>query len=450
MMSCLELDSRLSSCLDLVDSATMLRATSPRVLNNQLEVTGRSIPSSQNKHQKTESLKKSFSLDEKAWLAKSRDKTSSDKRLLNVADEFHIICYPTMQSFVDSMINTAQNVCPKRKLTPYSTSWGMFNDGTDDIKIEGMQSPSHFLGKHIIFVASFSDNAATMSQFHMITYLCECFVSTLTILLPYYSTGTMERVDIGADGVVPTASTLALLFSGLPSVGRPVRVMTYDLHTLQNRFYLAGHALATLHTAIPLIFDLVREKRDGINAIAFPDEGAHKRFGNLFKGAGLRDEDIVICSKVKSGDTKTITITEGNAAKKHVLIIDDQTKSGGTLLKCAEAILKIGGEGTKVSAYVSHAICTDEFWSKFAKDPTGLTPAVDILERFYTTDSVPGLDQVVASGFEKDLSWSVTAENDEGEMIKRPSRIIQAKVNARDIQRKVIILPLAALVLKDL
>ena len=34
------------------------------------------------------------------------------------------------------------------------------------------------------------------------------------------------------------ASTLARLFSNLPRVGKPIRVMTYDLHTLQNRFYL--------------------------------------------------------------------------------------------------------------------------------------------------------------------------------------------------------------------
>jgi hypothetical protein len=31
------------------------------------------------------------------------------------------------------------------------------------------------------------------------------------------------------------------LFSNLPRVGKPIRVMVYDLHTLQNRFYLSGY-----------------------------------------------------------------------------------------------------------------------------------------------------------------------------------------------------------------
>jgi len=47
---------------------------------------------------------------------------------------------------------------------------------------------------------------------------------------------TMERVV--REGTVATAATYAHMFSSLPSCGRPTRLMVYDLHTLQNRFYL--------------------------------------------------------------------------------------------------------------------------------------------------------------------------------------------------------------------
>jgi hypothetical protein len=50
------------------------------------------------------------------------------------------------------------------------------------------------------------------------------------------SSGTMERVV--KEGQVATAATYAHMFSSLPSCGRPTRLMVYDLHTLQNRFYL--------------------------------------------------------------------------------------------------------------------------------------------------------------------------------------------------------------------
>jgi hypothetical protein len=46
----------------------------------------------------------------------------------------------------------------------------------------------------------------------------------------------MERVV--KEGQVATAATYAHMFSSLPSCGRPTRLMVYDLHTLQNRFYL--------------------------------------------------------------------------------------------------------------------------------------------------------------------------------------------------------------------
>ena len=50
----------------------------------------------------------------------------------------------------------------------------------------------------------------------------------------------MERVVV--EGEVATANTLARLLSSLPPCGKTTRVMFYDLHTLQNRFYLRwGH-----------------------------------------------------------------------------------------------------------------------------------------------------------------------------------------------------------------
>ena len=52
---------------------------------------------------------------------------------------------------------------------------------------------------------------------------------------------------------------------------------------LQNRFYLHTGAIATLHSAVPLLKEQVLEvEGSAITAIAFPDEGAQKRFGKMF------------------------------------------------------------------------------------------------------------------------------------------------------------------------
>ena len=47
--------------------------------------------------------------------------------------------------------------------------------------------------------------------------------------------------------------------------------MIYDLHTLGNRFYFGGHALASLHTTLPLICNEIRSRNCPIDCIAFPD-----------------------------------------------------------------------------------------------------------------------------------------------------------------------------------
>ena len=56
----------------------------------------------------------------------------------------------------------------------------------------------------------------------------------------------MERVV--REGQVATAATYAHMFSSLPSCGRPTRLMVYDLHTLQNRFYLVSCRLAIFYS----------------------------------------------------------------------------------------------------------------------------------------------------------------------------------------------------------
>jgi len=382
---------------------------------------------------------------------------------------FHVIYHPSMESFVSSFKKEASRKICGKTFYFYETTWGRFNDGTDEMKIQNMTSPTHFRGLNVLFVASFHNNDATMSQFHMITFLCQCFVRSLTVLLPYYSTGTMERVDIGADGIVPTANTLAMLFNGLPSVGFPIRVMTYDLHTLQNRFYFSGHALSSLHTAIPLIIKVIRDSESAggdnvIRAVVFPDEGSHKRFGILFQKAGIK---MIICSKVRNGDEKKVTLSssgEDLRGDDHVMLIDDQTKSGGTLIECAGALKEHGFE--KFSAFVTHAVCTDEFWSKFVSknkiikidargersSPYGsseddvLIP-ISIFKKFYCTDSYPVSDVFDEFKTGKELRWKKTVS---GVVTQYMVDSVDGGRREESVKDILHILPLAEQVLEDL
>eukprot|EP00959_Pyramimonas_sp_CCMP1952_P276112 5771516-Pyramimonas_sp.AAC.1 len=113
----------------------------------------------------------------------------------------------------------------------------------------------------------------------------------------------MERVVV--EGEVATANTLARLLSSLPQCGRTTRVMLYDLHTLQNRFYMSSNAVATMHSTIPLLLAELDNEWDGekFDCIAFPDDGAAKRFGSMFAGDKF---GIVVCGKKREGNSRKV------------------------------------------------------------------------------------------------------------------------------------------------
>lgn len=105
--------------------------------------------------------------------------------------------------------------------------------------------------------------------------------------------GTAERIE--AEGDVATAFTLARILSNIPlSRGGPTSVVIFDIHALQERFYFGDTVLPLFESGIPLLRERLRQLPDADNiTIAYPDEGAWKRFHYQFG-----DLPEVICTKV--------------------------------------------------------------------------------------------------------------------------------------------------------
>ena len=244
--------------------------------------------------------------------------------------------------------------------------------------------------EHILFLGNFTTNDSILSQFHVLIMLCESFIASLTVYLPYYPTGTNERCLV--EGEIATANTVARMFSNLPQCGRPVRVMIYDIHTLQNRFYLHGNAIADLCSSVPLLHSQVLAKEGcDITAIAFPDDGAAKRFGAFFKERGY---PLIVCGKIREGEKRTVTVQDGDAKGHHVLIVDDLVRSGGTLVEGAKAILASGAR--KVSAFVAHACFHQNDPGVMRRFYRGQDRA--IFETFWVTNSVPSITDQLPEG----------------------------------------------------
>jgi phosphoribosylpyrophosphate synthetase len=332
-------------------------------------------------------------------------KEMNDRLTRLTGKHYHVLYHDSMAEFIKTLKH------PNLHFHTEPIQWKRFLDGTDKIEIDELKTSS-LTNKHIFFVANFESNDATLSQLHALTYLCEVRIQSLTLLMPFFPTGTAERVSDGEEQIVPTANTLALMLSGLPRVGPPVRIMTYDIHALQEQFYFGNNAVADLRSAIPALLKRIetmpQEKR--ITCIAFPDDGAKKRFSKKFPGFTL-----ITCGKERKGQEVKVIIQEITRTEKgttsqindisgqHVLIVDDQTKSGSTTFQCIRAVFE--RSPASVSAYVTHGAFIDR-----TKKNSRLGTANDFLEnftaflntnsnaarfgKFYITNSVPVLDHI--------------------------------------------------------
>merc|ERR1719343_207673 len=97
---------------------------------------------------------------------------------------------------------------------------------------------------------------------------------------------------------------------------------------------------------------------------------------------------MIICDKIRVGDERVVKVKEGDAAGKHVIIIDDLVQSGGTLLECAKPLKAMGA--TKVSCFVTHAVFPNESYNKFLD--------TDLIHKFWVTDSIPTAKDIDGKG----------------------------------------------------
>lgn len=230
--------------------------------------------------------------------------------------------------------------------------WRDFVDGFPNLKI---RDAHQLRNQTVFFLASFDRPAEIFKQLAVIYELPRLSIRSLCVILPFYPTGTMERVE--KEGEIATASTLARMLSATPiSKSGPLQVVIYDIHALQERFYFDNTVIPRLESAIPLLKRHL-QRLDNLT-IVFPDQGAWKRFGSHFEGVPM-----VVCHKVRQGDKREVRIKEGDPQGRHTLIIDDLVMTGGTLRECRKALVKAGAAA--VSAYVTHGVFPDGSWRNF-------------------------------------------------------------------------------------
>ncbi|CDY42811.1 BnaC03g23950D [Brassica napus] len=228
-------------------------------------------------------------------------------------------------------------------ITLQSINWRSFADGFPNLFINNAHE---IRGQHVAFLASFSSPAVIFEQISVIYLLPRLFVASFTLVLPFFPTGSFERMEEEGD----------------------------------ERFYFADQVLPLFETGIPLLTKRLQQLPETEKIIvAFPDDGAWKRFHKL-----LDQYPTVVCTKVREGDKRIVRLKEGNPAGCHVVIVDDLVQSGGTLIECQKVLAAHGA--AKVSAYVTHGVFPKSSWERFTHKNNGSEEA---FAYFWITDSCP-------------------------------------------------------------
>lgn len=242
-----------------------------------------------------------------------------------------------------------------------------FADNWPDSFIENVAEDVEW--KTIWYIGDISNKEEFFERLSEIYALPRYGADKVHVVIPYFPTGTMERVE--KEGQIATAKTLARALSATPAGERGMTTFhIFDIHALQERFYFGDNISVRLHSALWLVKKKVEWVLD--LSVAFPDEGAQKRFGRDFPGT-----PEIICTKIRQGDKRIITVKEGEVEGRNILIVDDLIQTGGTIRESARKLRDMGAKS--VSAYATHGVFPNNSHERL----------VECLDHLYVTDSIP-------------------------------------------------------------
>ena len=122
--------------------------------------------------------------------------------------------------------------------------WETFNDGFPNLRIHP-DDAANLETSTAAFLGSVADPATIFEQLAVIYAIPRMRASNFRVIMPYFSTGTMERVE--APGQIATAATMARILSAVPHCATgPSSVVIYDIHALQEQFYFSDNVMIEL------------------------------------------------------------------------------------------------------------------------------------------------------------------------------------------------------------
>jgi ribose-phosphate pyrophosphokinase len=199
----------------------------------------------------------------------------------------------------------------------------------------------------------------------------------VTAVIPFFSYAKGDKKD------EPRVSIRARVCADAIEAAGADRVLTMDLHTpqIQGFFKIPVDHLY----AMPVLADYFRKKNIPNLVVASPDVGFSKQAKRY---AEAMRAPLVIGNKMRASHDEKPEILEviGDVEDMNVLIVDDFTISGGTLIEMARACKNRGAKD--IYACVSHGVFSKGSAEKISRSP---------IKELVLTDTIGGRDEPLAS-----------------------------------------------------
>lgn len=226
-----------------------------------------------------------------------------------------------------------------------------------------------------LLIGSTYDDTLTLDLYDLASAIAGYGARSLTILLPYYAYSTMERAVLS--GEVVKAKTRARLLSSLPRPGRGLHILLLDLHSEGIPHYFENGLHAVHLYAKPVVLAAIRQAGGEDFVLASTDAGRAKWVESLAADLGVTPA-FVYKQRISGSETR-LTGVNADVAGKQVVIYDDMVRTGGSLLRAAEAYHQAGASG--VAAVATHILCPGDALSRLA--------AAGTLQALHGTNSLP-------------------------------------------------------------
>jgi ribose-phosphate pyrophosphokinase len=277
-----------------------------------------------------------------------------------------------------------RQICAKLGIGLAQSETHIFSEGNVFVRVlENVRGRDVF----IVQGTEFPVNDNFMELLFWIDAFKRASATQVTAVIPFFSYAKGDKKD------EPRVSIRARVCADCIEAAGADRVLTMDLHSpqIQGFFKIPVDHLY----AMPVLVEYFREKEIPDLVVASPDVGFGKqayKFAEMIHAPG--PPRVVFGNKVRRTHDEQAEMLDivGDVRGKNVLIVDDFTISGGTLIEMAIACKERGCRD--VYACVSHGVFSKGSAAKIARSPIKELVFTDTIE--YRFEALPPCCKVIS------------------------------------------------------